>query len=67
MSSYLGVEIRRMVVQRGDRHCEYCLTAMGEVTARILDFNGSERILERTAIRALGRFPRPQAIARMNA
>lgn len=33
------------------------LTPIGEVTARILQFNTSERLLEREALIAVGRFP----------
>jgi HNH endonuclease len=35
------------------------LTKIGEVTARILGFNLSERILERQALLSSGRYPRP--------
>lgn len=37
------------------------LTEIGEVTARILDLNGSDRILERHALQAIGRFPSDDA------
>ncbi len=33
------------------------LTDIGDVTARILDFNGGDRVLERRALRIIGRFP----------
>jgi hypothetical protein len=32
-------------------------TEIGEVTARILGFNSEERLLEREALRAVGRYP----------
>ncbi len=41
------------------------LTETGEVTVRILDFNSAERLLEREALCAVGRFPSPEALARM--
>jgi len=39
-------------------------TPVGEVTARILELNGSERIMERQLLARLGRFP-PQSAARL--
>jgi HNH endonuclease len=41
------------------------LTEIGDVTARILDFNGSERLLERRALKEVGRYPTPEALRRM--
>jgi hypothetical protein len=41
------------------------VTEIGEVTARILDFNNSERILERQALIAAGRYPSASALQRM--
>ena len=41
------------------------LSEMGEVTARILDFNSSERLLERQTLQTLGRYPSAAALARM--
>lgn len=41
------------------------LSAIGEVTARILDFNNPDRLLERQAVYALGRYPSAAAIVRM--
>jgi hypothetical protein len=41
------------------------LTDIGEVTARILDFNNSDRLLERQTLVAIGRYPTPVALARM--
>ena len=41
------------------------LTETGEVTVRILDFNSAERLLEREALCAVGRFPSPEALVRM--
>jgi len=38
---------------------------IGEVTARILDFNNSDRLLERQTIQAVGRYPSAAAVARM--
>lgn len=38
------------------------LTDIGEVTVRILDLNSFERILEREALRPIGRFPGPEAL-----
>jgi hypothetical protein len=37
------------------------LTNVGQVTARILDFNHVERLLERQELRELGRYPSPEA------
>ncbi|BAY65256.1 HNH endonuclease [Calothrix brevissima NIES-22] len=42
------------------------ITDIGEVTARILDFNGDERILERQALIAAGQYPSASAIKRIN-
>ncbi|HIE12990.1 MAG TPA: HNH endonuclease [Desulfotomaculum sp.] len=41
------------------------LTGIGEATARILRFNDSDRILERQALIAVGRYPTPAALARI--
>jgi HNH endonuclease len=41
------------------------LSDLGEVTARILDFNNSDRLLERQTIQAVGRYPSAAAVARM--
>ncbi|MBM3224895.1 MAG: HNH endonuclease [Candidatus Tectomicrobia bacterium] len=42
------------------------LTTIGEVTARILDFNGEERLQERHGLIAQRRYPSPAARARMH-
>jgi HNH endonuclease len=42
------------------------ITDIGEVTARILDFNGDERILERQALIASGQYPSPSALKKIN-
>jgi len=41
------------------------LTAIGEVTAPILGFNNSDRLLEREALIAVGRYPTLLALRRM--
>lgn len=41
------------------------VTETGEVTVRILDFNSAERLLEREALCRVGRFPSPEALARL--
>lgn len=41
------------------------LTEIGEVTARILGFNDSDRLLERRILMAVGRYPTIDALARM--
>jgi hypothetical protein len=41
------------------------LSDIGEVTARILDFNNSDRLLERQVLRDVGRYPSTAAVARM--
>jgi len=41
------------------------LSSIGEVTVRILNFNDSERLLERQNLRALGRYPSVAALRRM--
>lgn len=41
------------------------LSDIGEVTTRILDFNNSDRLLERQTIQAVGRYPSAVALARM--
>jgi hypothetical protein len=40
-------------------------TMIGEVTARILGFNHSDRLLERQTLIAVGRYPTASALARM--
>jgi hypothetical protein len=41
------------------------LTPIGAVTARILDFNTGERLLERSVLREMGRYPNAAARNRM--
>ena len=41
-------------------------TDIGEVTARILDFNGDERIVERQALIASGQYPSASALKQIN-
>jgi hypothetical protein len=41
------------------------LTEIGEVTVQILDLNSVERLLERESLLATGRFPSPEAAARL--
>jgi hypothetical protein len=41
------------------------ITPIGDVTARILAFNDSDRVLERHALQAVGRYPSPAAPARI--
>jgi hypothetical protein len=40
-------------------------TKIGAVTANILQFNVEDRLLERKVLRALNRYPRPEALKRM--
>ena len=40
------------------------LSDIGEATARILDFNNSDRLLERQALSAIGRYPCVAALTR---
>lgn len=41
------------------------LTDIGDVTARTLQFNDADRLLEREALREVGRFPTAEARSRM--
>ncbi|MEH2141384.1 hypothetical protein [Nostoc sp.] len=41
-------------------------TQIGEVTARILNFNGDERILERQALIASGQYSSASALKQIN-
>lgn len=41
------------------------LSDIGEVTARLLDVNNTDRLLERQTLHALGRYPSAAALARM--
>jgi hypothetical protein len=41
------------------------ITEIGEVTARILRFNDSERILERQSLNMVGRYPNARALSRI--
>jgi hypothetical protein len=59
-------ELTRFYNPRSDRWADHFrlagdliepLTEIGEVTARILKFNDGERLLERQALRAAGRYP----------
>ncbi|NEP36848.1 MULTISPECIES: HNH endonuclease signature motif containing protein [unclassified Moorena] len=43
------------------------LTDIGEVTARILQFNSSDRILERQLLIEVNRYPSPEALKQMKA
>lgn len=43
------------------------LTTIGEVTAQILGFNHPDRLLERRALQATGRYPCPAALERIAA
>jgi hypothetical protein len=40
-------------------------TEIGEATARILIFNSLERVIERQALAAVGRYPSEAALVRM--
>jgi hypothetical protein len=42
------------------------LTDIGEVTADILGFNPPDRLIERDALRAAGRFPSTAALRRLS-
>ncbi len=42
------------------------LTDVGEVTARILDFNADERVIERQAFIVSDQYPSPSALKRIN-
>ena len=42
------------------------MSRIGEATARIFGFNGDERLLERQALQAAGRYPMPSAWRRIN-
>lgn len=73
--TYINVVLRQLVITRANGLCEYCLiheddtyfdgvridtlTEIGEVTARILDFNNVDRLIERQQLEALGRYPSP--------
>ncbi len=50
---------------RLDDNAIQSLTDIGEVTARILDFNNDERILERRELIEIGRYPSASALRRM--
>ena len=41
------------------------LSDIGEVTARILDFNNSDRLFERQTLQVIGRYPSAAALVRM--
>jgi hypothetical protein len=72
--SWPGGALVRFFNPRVDRWAEHFrlngaiiapLTPIGEVTARILGFNSSERILERRALMAIGRYPTMAALMLM--
>jgi hypothetical protein len=69
--SYVSVALRRLVTERAKEQCEYCLfpqslslfiplTPAGRVTAKILQFNLDERILEREQLSSIGKYPLPK-------
>ena len=41
------------------------LTEIGQVTARVLEINHPDRLLEREQLRVVGRYPCPEAISRI--
>ena len=43
------------------------LTPIGVITARLLAFNGGERVLERETLQGIGRYPSAAAMKRMRA
>jgi len=53
MSSLVSDEARRLVAERADFLCEYCL------------LHQDERVLERRALIAAGRYPSIAALARL--
>jgi hypothetical protein len=66
-------ELIRFFNPRSDRWSEHFqlnkaiiepLTDIGEVTARILDFNNSDRIIERESLIQVGRYPSKAALSR---
>lgn len=56
--TYVPVALRQTVKARAKGLCEF-----GEVTARILDFNHINRLIEREELAALRRYPAPDAFA----
>ncbi|MBI1996477.1 MAG: HNH endonuclease [Deltaproteobacteria bacterium] len=48
-----------------DRVTIIALSDVGEVTARILDLNNSERLFERQALQVIGKYPSASAAARL--
>ena len=48
-----------------DRMTIVAISDIGEVTARILDFNNSDRLLERQTLGEVGRYPSAAAVVRM--
>ena len=74
--SELG-QLTRLYNPRGDRWAEHfridqdgvtigAVTEIGDVTARLLQFNDPDRLVEREALRAAGRYPSPEAKSRMS-
>jgi hypothetical protein len=41
-------------------------TEIGAVTLKLLHFNHDDRIVEREALRLIGRYPSPQALTRIS-
>ncbi|GAP97030.1 hypothetical protein NIES2104_35770 [Leptolyngbya sp. NIES-2104] len=41
------------------------MSSIGEVTARILKFNDTERLLERQTLREINRYPTREALSRL--
>jgi hypothetical protein len=67
-------ELSRFYHPRADRWADHFrldgelitpLSVIGEVTARILQFNIGERLLERRLLRAAGRYPSESALTRI--
>jgi hypothetical protein len=66
------------VVPRSDRWGEHFrlgldgitvvpMNEIGEATVRILGINAGERLMERDALRVIGRYPSPEAVQRLTA
>jgi hypothetical protein len=55
--AYLPLTLRREVIRRARRRCEYCLLHADRATIRLLQLNQIDRLLLRQELYALGRYP----------
>lgn len=72
MPAFLVIVTKEQILDQWSHHFQLegallkSITDIGEVTISILQFNSSERVLERETLKAIGRYPTESARVRMN-